>query len=225
MPTVDCPALAGDGEVTNQGSYFLKTWAEMVAAIITGGAAPTSTPGSVYVDANAFGDFYWYLYRVFLPFDTSAVPTDAVSIDAAVLRVYPSNVASGAGGTVNVVGSTQASDTTVGTSDYSNVGSTSFCAQNFSAFSTGAYNDLTLDANGRAAVVKGGTTKLALRASQDLANTQPTASTYSQLAIHTSEHATPGFRPVLQVTYTAPGAGPPLPRRDRALIPFYSFPD
>lgn len=226
MPTVDCPALAGDGQLTNNGSIYLYTWAQIVAGTHgTLGADPTSTGSNVYADYNAFSDFLFYCYRTFLPFDTSAVPTDAASIDTAVVRVYPSFVASGGGGSVSVVASTQASSTTLTTSDWTTIGATAFATQNFSAFSTGAYNDLTLDANGRAAVVKGGTTNLALRGSHDLASVAPSAGTYSQVAIHTSEHATAAFRPVLQVTYTAAAAGGPPPRRDRALLPFYSFPD
>lgn len=215
MPTVDCPALAGDGQVTNKASIYIYTWAQVIAAIRTGGADPTVTGGSVYADSNSDSAGYFWLYRMFLPFDTSAIPADAVSIDAVVLRVYPSAVGSGGGGTVNVVASTQASSTTVATSDWSNVGATSFAAVNFSAFSTGAYNDITLDANGRAAVVKAGTTKLALRASHDLSGTAPASGTYSQVTVYTSEHATPGFRPVLQVTYTAAATPGTAHRRRR----------
>lgn len=61
------------------------------------------------------------------------------------------------------------------------------------------YNTITLNSNGKAWINKGGTTKLCLRSSRDIAGTVPTGA--EQVIIYASEKGG-DYRPKLTITYT-----------------------
>ena len=151
------------------------------------------------------------IYRAFYPFDLSVLPGGAV-ISAIGLNVYVVAKSSAAGGSVTVVSNSQASNTTLVTSDYSLVGSTEWVAArtNFSALTASAYNVFTLNAtavaSAQAAIT--GFWKVALRSSFDLDNSAPVGTSYLQGNF--SEATGTANDPYLTVTYTVV-AGPVPP--------------
>lgn len=69
---------------------------------------------------------------------------------------------------MDICSSTPASLTTIATTDYPNLGSTSFGNITTGAWANGSYNDITVNASGIANINKGGVTKFGLRLDWDL---------------------------------------------------------
>lgn len=180
----------------------------------------TSDTADLYTGVGAAsGNNDSYIYRAALPFDLSTVPAGA-TITAVVLRLYvASKTATASGGTIFVVPSTQASMTSLATSDFGLLaGSTTYndTQPTFASLTTGAYNEITLNAAAIAAMTPGGNFKLALRTSWDKTNTSPGTppSGYyeSRMIFNASEAAS--NKPELVINYTAPTGGA-LPNRRR----------
>lgn len=130
------------------------------------------------------------LRRVILLFDTSALPGNAV-IDSAVLSINVQTKSENISQSLVITSANPASNTGLVTADYEiskfgNIDLSSRLA--VSSISTSAYNDLTLNAAGRAAINKNGITKLALRMSSDVDDSAPTTSSgQTFVTIYTAE--------------------------------------
>jgi len=151
-------------------------------------------------------DWYHTLYRGYLLFDTSSIPTDA-TITSAVLYIYKIEVASTSDNHFDIV--IQNGQPTYphnppvlgdyNKSYYSNNGG----SINTNSLNTDAYSTITLNSNGRAWINKGGMTKLCLRSSREIAGISwDTAETehLEILGIWAAEKGE-GYRPKLEITY------------------------
>ena len=204
MPTTTVYSAAGDGIIRNAA---VDTWANVIGAA-TGTVVDSTTATQVMVQAagtSTYGDSKFYCDRQFFAFDTSSLPDDAIVTDVK-LGVYITTVdATSAGGSVNVFEGTQASTTTLATSDFDAVGSTAWAtAINFTSLSAGAYNEWTFNSTGRAAVSLTGSTKVCLRSSLDSGNSAPTGANWSAFSGRNSEYASTTSDPYLTITYSLP---------------------
>lgn len=118
------------------------------------------------------------LRRGYFMFDTSAIGVGS-TISAAVVQLYITTLTtpSDADATkraVHVAAATNASASSLATTDYSLVGSTSFANIAFASLATSAYNDWTLSAGGISNISKSGISKFSFQSGADIVNSAPT---------------------------------------------------
>lgn len=121
---------------------------------------------------------------------------------------------------MTVVAGTQASTSTLSTSDYSAVGSTEFIASRVTfgalvALQPG-WKEFVLNASGIAAINKTSATTFALRSSFDIDNVAPDPFYYSVAQFYAADYSDATKRPYLAVTGTGfptPAAVPVSPSR------------
>lgn len=210
-------------ESTSVDGITTRSGVDEAMATIRAGAGTSATDSGaagsgLALVASTTSNQFKQLNRPIFLFDTSALGAGA-TISAAVKSVFGSgtngNGLSGeasANSVAVLVASTPASNTALVAGDYSQFGSTDFgrsAQQN--AWNTAAYNDITLNASGLAAISKTGITKFALRHGWDFDNTI-TGLTHVNDAEQTLEMkfadtADVTSDPKLVITYTAV-AGP-----------------
>jgi hypothetical protein len=159
-----------------------------------------------YILARINGGLY-RLDRVFILFDTSALP-DAAIISAVTLSVYgEGKLGGGSGRSHNVYSSSPASNTDIVGADYDQIGSTALCDTpitlgSFYTGNPGTANQFAFNATGIAAVSTTGVSKFSMReVLKDVGDTAPTDNIY--LDIHMADKGV-GYKPTLVVTYTNP---------------------
>lgn len=183
---------SGDGEVWTSGG----TWAAVQTAT-SGTAEVNTTPSAVYSEPGFF------MGRVFLPFDTSVLPDNAV-ITAATLRLFVSVVNDNdndGNDFIRVVESTQASNTLIASTDFDNVNSTALATDiDITSISVNTFIDFTLNSTGLALINTTGFTKLALREGHDVSN-DPITTGLTGISIHPADGAN---KPQLIITYSFP---------------------
>lgn len=203
-------SAAGDGGVRYQGS-FAGTWADCRSG--TGGtptALPSTVRTTVQSDNGVSAGVAYLNSHVHLVFDLASNVPSGATITGATLSTYVYALTTGAGGSVGLVASTQASASNLTTSDYTAVGSTEFITRvNFTSLSTGAYKDWTLNASGVSHLVshQADNAMLAFRTSFDLDNSAPGSSTVSYMGISLSDQTGTSEDPYITVTYTPAAAG------------------
>lgn len=174
-PDADPESTSVDGRVKSDGTGS-DPWSTIRNAG-TGTSATDSGP--------SYGDFRNHSYlgtffvdRAFVLFDTSALG-DTDDIVSATLSLYKDGdtVQNSDSTAIGLTGSTPASDTSITTADFDalTLNSPTEYASRYSGGSivTNSYNNMSLNANGLAAVSKTGVTKFALRLGLDIDNTQP----------------------------------------------------
>lgn len=146
-------------------------------------------------------------HRAFFLFDTSSL-TSSANISAATF----SNYFMSGGGTalsqsIGVVGTTPASNTAIVNSDYAQTGTTRYATDQVHVdIDDNAYHDFSLNATGIAAVSKTAVTKLGLRMSSDIDNSEPSPVSYgARLYMHFADDSS--NKPKLVVTYTVATGG------------------
>lgn len=195
---------AGDGEI--RGPSAPGSWSAARSASTGSSADGTSSQAfGAYVSYDAWDWSTYAIARGYLPFDLSSIPSGSV-ITAIDLVVKPYAVWSGAGGYLCVCSSSQASLSSLATSDYGNTGgSTEYASRTlFSAFTANTAKTISLNASAisAATVGSGGKLLICLRASQDLDNSQPSSGTYSGIGLDYSERTGTADDPYLLVTYS-----------------------
>ncbi len=200
MTTVNTSTTAAnDAQIRNHGAV---SWASLLDG--SGGTKSINTTiddfaNFAYADGTAADR---YCDRCLFEFDLSAIPPGA-TVTSARLRLYVTGKSSAAGGSMGVTAASHASPPT--TADWTNVSSTEYATRvNFSSFTTSAYNDLTFNSTGLAAIsaAAGGTLKLATRSSFDIDASGPGASSYSQAYGRLTDYTGTGSDPILEVTYS-----------------------
>jgi hypothetical protein len=213
-------AAAGDGK----SSQVLATdWASARSA--TAGIITDSVNATFFVQTAVYGGKIpgATISRVFIPFNTSAIPA-AATITAATLGVYATSTAeypADAWDYITVVRTSQATHTTLVDADYDNIGTTEGIAsgnrKEVSAITLDAYATFPLNATGIGWIAKSGVasncsstngiTCLGLRDGHDLENVAPTVDATQTLAEFSSSESTGTSQdPYLAVTYSAPFA-------------------
>jgi hypothetical protein len=183
---------------------------------IRGGAGSTAEAGSgvtgndcALLRASTTSNQYQYLLRSPYCFDTSSL-TSSATISATEFDLCGEGRAPATylGSTnLDVVAATLASTSALAASDYGNIGTTVFAtiAPGSWVATDGTYNNLTLDANGRANVSKTGVSQFAIRLAWDTVNSFTgswvSASDTSFYAYYSKETGT-SKDPKLVVTYT-----------------------
>lgn len=115
-------------------------------------------------------DLFEEMTRGIYLFDTASID-DAATISAAVFSLRGTGKANGNGSpALHVVASTPASNTALVNADYGQLGSTDFGSVAYAGYSISAYNDITLNSDGRANISKTGVSKFGTRTSWDLNN-------------------------------------------------------
>lgn len=184
-----------DGEVTSGNGTV---WATQRGLADGASADDAGTTGN-QIAAQFFTPNY-SLARGFFLFDTSTIGDDD-TIDSAVLSLKGAFSTTNADSSSNViVATTPASNTAITTADYDQVGTTSFGSHALSAWSTSAYNDITLNASGLAAITKTGVSKFGARNSRDFDNVAPTGGNDSYFL-----PAGSASEPKLAVTHSSAG--------------------
>ncbi len=144
----------------------------------------------------------WYIRRGFLFFDTSALPDGAV-ISAAILsiNVYQHAVTGGDFDIIIQNGQPTYPHDPLEWGDYLySYYSGDGGSINSSTLVNGAYNDITLNSDGRNWINKTGTTKICLRTSNDINQNDISISTASNFSFHTVEYGS-AYRAKLVITY------------------------
>lgn len=204
MATTTVYSAAGDGIIRNSatGSSGAAWTTLRNAATGTVADATTNPQVAVQCDQNSYADSKQYIDRAFFAFDTSGIP-DGATIFSANLGFYVVTKTSTAGGDIALVAGTQASTSTLATSDFGSCGTTEYATRrSFSGLTTSTYNEWALNSTGLAAISKTGFTKLVLRGSFDLDNSVPTSGQRSSIdSARFSEHTGTSSDPYLTVDY------------------------
>lgn len=150
--------------------------------------------GQAWVDPN------YHIYRDGFFFDTSSIP-DAATVFAATLSLYGYSDGADTDFDVTTINGTDLNDPLVN-ADYGDIldDTVSWGSLNTAAWITTGYNNIELNAIGRANINKAGVTKLALRSSRDISATQPTGNEY--VGIWMTEEEGTDKDPMLTVMYS-----------------------
>ncbi len=201
---------AGDGYVYKYNA----SWDTAHDATSGSGSSSTSSSNRV---GTAKSTINYYIYRFFLPFDTSSIPDDA-TVTSATLNVYASskrNDDNDGDDFVTLVQTSQASTTTLSTADFDQAGNIDNPTEgidlserkDITNVTTGSYLAFNLNATGQGWISKTGMTKLGLREGHDVidssfTSSSTTASQYNYLIIIMGECTGTTYDPYLSVTYT-----------------------
>ena len=156
-----------DGQVYRDISNPGETFATIIGGAGNGFSNTDATTESERITCSNTTNQFLSIRRSIFCFDTSIISGGNVS--AAVLSLYgegKSNALSGSP-SLDIVSATPDSTSTLANSDFGNVGSTSFANITFASYSTSAYNDFTLDNNGRANVSTNGISKFGAKVNWD----------------------------------------------------------
>ncbi len=200
-----------DGAVGYDGVYdttfsALRTGTAANQALVSDAAVQ-----ACHIEATTTPNQYKALLRGVFCFDTSAIGSDIIS--SAVFSLYGNNsfalVTTLGAFDLHVCEANPAATNNLVTADYdlANFGSTSFGSiGSGSIVEEGAYNDITLDANGRANIETGGVTKYGTRSSFDINNSAPTwvSGAASYWYVKTADTAGTTSDPKLVVEHAAP---------------------
>lgn len=153
---------------------------------------------------------YYYCYRLYFPFDTSSL-TSTATITASVFKVKSTGAESLITNATHLVQSSQASLTTLSTSDFTPSSFTSSANIAAGSWSIGGSNAFTMDATGRGWISKTGVTKLALIGAPDQGNSAPGGyNGGNDPKMYSSEQTGTSDDPQLEVTYTVPVTSKPI---------------
>lgn len=198
---------------------------------VISGSATAAGPS---VDAQSdWSNFY--IDRFVMPFDTASLGVGAVA-SAGTLSFYVNGLESPdvANTQLDLIGYTLASAPTIATSDWGSAGTTQLATRLSFAPGTTGTQTFTLNASGLAYITGAAYTVFAIVMANDYANSpsSPTdidghfGASYSYMSCNTANAGS--NKPTLALTYTPgtpPGAPTPLLRRDRSILPLYSFPE
>lgn len=186
-------------------TYTLSTWQLTHDASASDGADDNlASAQSLYAKDNDTGPSR-QINRAMYLFDTSALP-DGASVSAATLSIYEiaaGNQSDALGQDIHICSSTPASNTALTTADFDQFGSTSFGSKDQGTWADDAYNEISLNATGLAAISKTGITKFGMRYSSDINNSRPGPSTnYSYITNYFADQTGTTNDPKLVVTYS-----------------------
>lgn len=201
--------LPGDGLVDRFGT----SWSAIHDASVGTSVNTAGTDAFVRI-GNDYGTLR--LSRAFLPFDTSAIPDDAI-ITAVRLKVYVTGISDAVNDGndwVTVVTATQPSVTALTTSDFTRAGAITNPVEllepaqrkDLSNVSNNQWLTFTLNASSTALVSKTGPTKLALRLGHDVLNVPFTGEFLQSntLIFSAGERSGTDFDPSLEVEWMPP---------------------
>ena len=156
-----------------------------------------------------YGNFSWNYYsdptytivRAFFTFNTAGIPDDAV-IESATLSIYMDTITNADTTSLNIVQSTQASNTDLVVGDFDACGTTVGGSLALADITNSAVNVITFNSTGLGFINKTGYTALCIRISNDVTNNTPTGINRAQNALYTEYTGSQLLRPTLTVKYT-----------------------
>ena len=162
---------------------------------------------SAYFLSHSTSPNYQQMWRIILLFDTSIIGTDVIS--SAIFSIKPFTLWDefSPAGSLSLVGSSPASNSTLATGDYVNLDIILQApAITLASQVVGTYTDFTLNATGLSNIAKTGITKYGLRLEADRINSEPTWSSLSYQGgeFYTVEEAGTTNDPKLVVVHTSP---------------------
>jgi len=203
---------SGDGHVYKNGS----SW-DLAHDATTGNSANYTNNVAIAGTSMPTGITY-AIYRTFLPFNTAALPDDAV-ITAASLNVYTdykSNGDNDGDDWITVVQTNQASTSSLTTADFDNAGAINNPTEgidtserkDITSVSTDQYIILNLNTTGKSWISSTGYTKLGLREGHDVIDSPfAVAGQQDSFTARTVDFTDTASDPYLQITYTSASAG------------------
>ena len=206
-PDPHTEATSVDGIVARMNSAL--TWADIRDEAGTSSADSGTVPTAPYLLASQTEDRWQRLMRAILLFDTSDLPDDC-TIVSATFSFWCDSKTNTTGETapygVVLVGSTPASNIALVNADYGQLGATAFVdnALLYGSISIIAYNVMTLNAAGLAAISKAGITKLGLVFLCDFSDVAPNwvSGTNATINPRMADHAIKSTIPKLKITFT-----------------------
>ena len=202
---------AGDGATRNNNAVYLTAHDAASSNVVD---YTSATAGDVGPGQALSGGLY-YVGRVFLPADTSAITSVATIVAGGnSVNFYPGSIRNVDSVTLNIVTTTQASTSSLVAGDFAQTGTTVNGSATFASLTAAQINTVTLNSTGDGNINKTGFTKFGFRLAEDISSTPPTGDSNDfggagQLSM--SEHATSAQRPYLTIIYT-------VPRRNRGFI-------
>lgn len=158
-------------------------------------------------------DQFAYLGRSLFLFDTSSLSSSA-TIDSSTISFFGTAKTNGLGAnTFDVVSSAPASNTAVVVGDYDSLGTTVYGDVAYASYSTSAYNDITLDANGISNISKTGISKFGTRLGWDTDNSfggSWSGGAETSFSGYYADQTGTDNDPKLVVNYTLPAGGNPM---------------
>lgn len=206
-------AGAGDGRIIYSAGA---SWAIAHDAASGTGAAPTAAGSAV--GTGGPGTVY-YIYRGFLPFDTSSIPANAKVVSASV-AIYLSGKINGdndGDDWINIFRSSQATHTTLAPGDFDTIATTTEGAAriDFGSITNSTYSTWTLNASGMAWIAKSGVasacsataaiTCLGFLEGHDAINSAIATNATNTFSVAWSETTGTAQDPYLTVIYEVPG--------------------
>jgi len=203
----------GDGSIQNDVAVSVSWDTVHDAATGTAGDGSETT-----MEAGADFTDRWFLKRTFIPFDTSAIPGNALIQSATVQLWVTATVNDDNDGDdfINIVGpTTQASSSSLGTADFDQCGAVNDPQElatriDIGSLSTGQYNTWTLNATGLANITKGGITLFGAREGHDMLDNQPVLGTNegTKAIFSSADNTGTSQDPILTVVFVVPAGGP-----------------
>lgn len=184
-----------------------QTWAQIIVGTANTTADDTTTDNARFPTCQKDGDSSFDFYQWFVNlYDTSSL-TAAATISDAKVKFYGQTKTS-TGPTFSGLGlvlSNPASNTSLAGSDYPSKTLTRQATDIArAAWSTGAYNEFTLNATGLGNIAKTGITKFGLVSGNEIDNSEPSGGGAGQSDLFDGYAAGGDNPPVLTVTYTLP---------------------
>jgi len=197
MATLTVYGSTSDGYIILSDATYNTAWTGASGTVVD--TEGTFTLGQTYTPET------YILYRAFLFFDTSSIPSGA-DITLATLTFYGNSDGSATDFLITIQnGQPTYPHDPLAAGDYSKAnysgdGGSLTTAGFKTGVGVGKNNVLTLNADGRSWITKAGQTKLCLRSSRDIAGTTPTGAEYVEIV--SAESSGAPYRPVLYVEYT-----------------------
>lgn len=192
MATVNIYSTVGDGVVENNTT----SWSTARGNSSGTGVGYTGTSASVKSGKISPSD--WRISRMFLAFDTSSLSGATITGCVLHLRTKTQNPYGYSSRNIGVVGATQTSVSELAVEDFSKAGTTRFASDvSIDGDDADANKSWTFNSTGLAAIDINGYTKLCIKTSLDIDDSEP--SDDGNLSFYTSES---DYDPYLEITYT-----------------------
>ena len=204
-----------DTETTSVDGRFAKDLQSSWEDVDSGSASVVadSETESGITKSSQDGSVQFYSNRGMFLFDTSSigVGTDTITITVGTLSLYVTALNNDESTSVIITSSNPASNTVLAYADWTLFGAVSFASIALASLSTSAYNDFTLDANGRNNIDIDGISKFGTFDSKDFNDSAPGVWKSNSVTTYMAERTATTEDPKLVVTYTVTLGTPTSP--------------
>jgi len=210
-PDPDTESTSVDGYVWRNAVD--QTWSAIHDAASGTDASDAGTATNMGIRTSTTNTQWQRMSRAFTLFDTSSLPDDE-EITAATLNLRGADDNDNFSQSIAIVTVSPASNTSLSTSDYDDIGTTDQASRmTVATWANGSYNTFNLNATGLSNISKTGITKFGQRLSSDADNSAPTwvSDTQASAAADTADVAGTSQDPYLTVTHVPENQAPTAP--------------